>query len=67
MKEIKPIQPVCAFAIGKLSPVQLTEIHQCSKHLGVKQTLYFACRICVKSSSEMNCEEYQSIDPAPEQ
>ena len=45
MKEVKPIQPMCALIVGNLSPALLTEIHWYREHLEVKWTLYFMCRI----------------------
>ena len=71
MKEFKPIQPMCAFGIGNLSPAQLTEIHPHSRHPGFERTLYFARKINLSVSKAAvrsvvrSYEECQSIDPAP--
>ena len=44
-KDTEPMQQVCASSVGTLSPQQMVQVHRLSRHLGVKQTLYFARRI----------------------
>ena len=70
-KEAEPIEPVCAASIGELDPTHIWTIHRSCGHGGIKRTHYFVKLVSPKVSKAAvwdvvrECEECQSIDPAP--
>ena len=66
-----PVQPACTVSVSSFGLDQIKIVHQQSRHPGVRRTLYFVKQIALRvfkgavKTVVRECEEYQSIDPAP--
>ena len=66
-----PMQPACTASVSSVGLDQIKVVHRQSDHPSVQRTLYFVRQITLGVSKAAvktfvrECEECQSIDPAP--